>query len=100
MMSRSIVLMFGTTDAQMGGVHFQSPQQICRVFQLSKRIWRWICILIQKSSQEKSNYQNKLDAIVIQYGRHKSLICKCCEILFNMVVDYIPIIVYQRRYEL
>ena len=71
------------------------------MFQLSKSI----CFFnfIQVSSEEKANYQNKLDTVVIQYGRHKMLICKYCEIvrpvLSNMYLlsGYIPNIVYQTK---
>ena len=36
-----------------------------------------------RNSQEKANYQNKLDAFAIQDGRHKTLIVLSC---FRMMV--------------
>ena len=51
------------------------------------------------------NYQNKLDAIEIQYGYQTRLLCKymyceiVCPFLFNMLVVYISKIVYQTKLE-
>ena len=37
--------------------------------------------LFKCPDKNKASYYNKLDAIVIQYGRHKRLICKFYEIV-------------------
>ena len=52
---------------------------------------------------KNANYQNKLDAVVIQNGRQAALLYKCCEnvlpILFKMLVVDISNIAHQRKLE-
>ena len=64
--------MFGTTDAQLCGVNFQLIE--CFSFQTVFGLGEYAFLFL-----EKAKYQNKLDTVIIQYGRQTTLKRKYCE---------------------